>query len=255
MHFYLNDIMGEQDSPAPMNILNPGHVMQRYPILDELEEELDAGLGLNDDDEKLRQELYGRRGMLMRWQETEYDPLLKQMVESCMQFLPENRISAANLLQKLEWLMPSHLSTLRGMDPDAFERATKIFTTEADLPNMAPGDLDIERDARFWRRLMRSYKWLDITAGNIRPTMDLNDDRIPEEAKDMFYPGRKEEQNKRMAEAVRLRNDMLRRGPNLGLRFRVPLPRGAGPTPDDGDDGLAFGAEPLDPNRRRVGSR
>jgi hypothetical protein len=91
MHFYLNDIMSEQDRPAPMNILNPGDVMERYPILEELEEEFDAGFGLNDENEKLLQEIYGRRGMLMRWQNTTQDPLLKELVESCMQFLPENR--------------------------------------------------------------------------------------------------------------------------------------------------------------------
>jgi hypothetical protein len=248
MHFYLNDIMSEQDRPAPMNILNPGDVMERYPILEELEEEFDAGFGLNDENEKLLQEIYGRRGMLMRWQNTTQDPLLKELVESCMQFLPENRTSAANLLEKLEWLMPSQFLTLRGMESEAFDEATRAFTTESDLPNMAPGNLDIERDARFWRRLMRSYRWLDVTAGNIRPPMNLNDNRIPEEAKDMFYPGRKEEQNKRMAQAISMRNDLLRRGPG-------PLPRGVGRTPDNGDDGLGFGTEPLDPNGRRVGPR
>lgn len=185
-----------QEVPVPQNVLNPGDIDQRYAILQYLDEALTSGQGLTDTHTRLRERLYSIRAMLLRWQNADYSPVLKDLVEQCMAFQPEHRISAADLLAQLEALLPYYWQTLkqmRNLDQRAYDEATRAFTTEADLPHMDPGTADVESDARFWRRLVRGCKWLDISAGNIRPVMDPDDNDIPEEARAMFGRGRKEE--------------------------------------------------------------
>jgi hypothetical protein len=123
---------------------------------------------------------------------------LKGLVEKCMAFLPEERIWNTTLVNELEAILPRYRQELQQLMRDApaeYEKTTRAFTTEADLPDMLPGTAVVDLDALFWRRLVRAYKWLDLTAGNIKPPIDPNDTTIPQEAHDMFAKGRKQNNN------------------------------------------------------------
>lgn len=198
MSHFLNRIVNEQELPVPMNPLNPGDIPRRFMNLDLINEQVRAGLGITDAQEKLQYELHGIRRMLIMWLNARYNPALKKLIEQCMGLIPENRISGKDLLAQLEAMLPYYWQTLQQMlidDPAEYNRATRAFTTEADLPYMQRGTAAIELDALFWRRIVRGFKWLDLTAGNIRPPMDPNDGKIPLEARQMFANGRKQANN------------------------------------------------------------
>lgn len=204
MHDYLNDMLQHIDIPQTTPIVwDPHHIKLCQAYMDQCKEDINSGYGITDDEQEKFQKASCMRNMLVRWHTGKQDPELKQMVEACMRFLPEERPSAAKLLAQLELVMPSKVSGLAqlyNMGPEALDEATRAFTTESDLPAMQPGNLDVERDERFWRRLRKYYQWIDHTAGNIRPPLDMNDNNIPGEVKDMFYPGYREAQNRLLAQ-------------------------------------------------------
>ena len=138
--------------------------------------------------------------MLQHWKESKYSWPLRKLVERCVAFLPEDRITAKDLLTELERLMPYCARNFECLDVVDYEKATKVCTTEADLNDLEPGNVDIMLDETFWRQLLLAYKWLDTDVGNIRPVLDPKDGPIPPEVhaelQALFSQGRKEAKNK-----------------------------------------------------------
>lgn len=198
MSNYMDRIVAEQELPVPKNLLDTSNLRVRFAELDAIERMLNMGYGITDVKERLRRELHGTRNMLLGWHTSSYSPELKGLVEKCMAFLPEERIFNTDLLNELEAILPHYWQELQQLmkdDPAEYEKTTRAFTTEAHLPDMLPGTAVVDLDALFWRRLVRAYKWLDLTAGNIKPPIDPNDTTIPQEAHDMFAKGRKQNNN------------------------------------------------------------
>jgi len=196
MSKFLDRIMQEK-TPQPDTLLSRTDMDQRREVLDNYAAAYN-GTGLTNTETRNWEHLYDEYLMLERWESADYNPSLKNLVEQCMAFLPEERISAADLLAQLEALLPNYWQTLKEMrrlDPGEHEKTTKAFTTEADLPQMDPGNLQIDLDANFWKHLVKTCKFLDTDLGNIWPRMDPDDTNVPQEARDMFAPARKQKKN------------------------------------------------------------
>lgn len=93
---------------------------------------------------------------LLSWKEARYSTELKDLVEKCVFFKPEKRITAKDLLSQVERLMPMFVRDRLSHLTDPFAAETKVYTTVADLPNMTTGthDFVVERDADFWDNLV-----------------------------------------------------------------------------------------------------
>jgi hypothetical protein len=204
MHFYLNDMVSEPGPVFPVTF-DRAHLQATQSEFNRFRLQEQLGYGLTDAQSNRRAALRGRLKMLTQWHNLPTDPLMKQLVENCMSFLPQNRSTARDLVGTIEWTMPnlaSSLQRLRSTNPQAFDETTRAYTAEVDLPGMPVGTFVIERDELFWRRLVKNFKWFDANGGGLRPPMNMSDPRIPQEAKDLFYPGWREPQNRALVRSL-----------------------------------------------------
>ena len=151
------------------------------------------GLGVTEGEKEHNEERERTHKMLQNWIDAPCSKL-KNLVEICMAFLPEDRISAADLVTELENWIPKVGEALSQFEEPKFTAKSRAFTTEADLIDMKLGTTEFDLGSKFWGRLLKSYKWLDTRVGNIRPQLGDNED-IPQAVRDFFAQGYRELKN------------------------------------------------------------
>jgi hypothetical protein len=133
--------------------------------------------------------------MLNRWDEAPYSHTLKEVTEKCLAFRPEKRTNATQLLKEIEDILPRAVARLTSPESAdfPFDREWKVYSSEADLNDMRPGNVNLERDEVFWWRLVIAYQCVDTSSEMLRP--DLKASNIPKQARDLFASGRRDAKN------------------------------------------------------------
>jgi hypothetical protein len=154
------------------------------------------GLGVTEGEKEYNQERERRHRMLQNWIDAPCSKL-KHLVEKFMVFLPEDRISAANLVTELEKWIPKVGEALSQFEEQKYTAKSRAFATEAELNDMKPGTTEFDLGSKFWERLLKSYKWLDTNVGMLRPQLGDNED-IPQAVRDFNAEGYRESKNKQI---------------------------------------------------------
>ena len=173
-------------------MLDTDTIQERTEFLNNVTYATPAIAHLHTDEDKDNEEILT---MLEQWRDVNYSIPLKTLVEDCLSFNPTDRPFASDLLQEISKYMLDYLSNNSG-HPD-FEADAEVFHRPEDLSNMEVGVEPFNRDKKFWDRLQGMHKWLDPSAGYIRP--DLLQPDVTKEAIAFFTPGRREQKNKAAA--------------------------------------------------------
>jgi serine/threonine protein kinase len=196
MSTYLNMIMRQEEQEPQTTVLDVTDLVARRTWLGERNAHAVAMRGAEADEYNNKVNTFR---ILVRWLNAKVRaPELTTLVERCMAFKPERRISPRRLLQEIEANIDIKLAAVQNMmSPAEQETAIRIFTNAADLGSMPRGDIDEEQmehmEPEHWDYLVNAYKWVGSEVPIIRP--DLNQEDVSELAKDFFSSGRKEAKN------------------------------------------------------------
>jgi serine/threonine protein kinase len=222
---FLDRIMAEKEPIFDLDssLLSTDNLEQRVDSLEALGTPSEAIHYLGLEEYHARASVFE---LLQNWQCANYSDELKNLVEGCLFFKPEDRFTADNLLKGVEFYMHRFIEKELTPMTTEFSAATKIYATEADLNDMQMGNHDFDKDAEFWDRLAGAYKWLNVEEGIIRPKFNKE---VTEKALVMFYPGYKEAKNEKLLGRlnVQITGEMLDVDGGIGY---------AGPEDDDDDN-------------------
>ena len=192
----MNDFLGRilcEREPTPIgSVLDLDKLDERVDELARYANPVEAIIDLGPEEYTSRTAIVS---MLRRWRDASYSDELKELVEACMNFLPEDRIFPTDLLHDIEVSMHKCINKTGRLTRRSVA-AMKVFTKESDLHEMASGVEHFDRDEDFLMSLHKAYKWLDTESGTIRPDMDGL--AVPDEVRAFFTPSMKERKNKNM---------------------------------------------------------